>query len=73
MHGYDVRVLEVDRHARLALEALAERRVAGELRRDDLQRDAAVVCQFASLVDETHAPARDHRVDAVAGEYRANC
>ena len=66
--GHDVRMLERRRHARLALEALAELRVGGELGDDDLQRDAPTEPPIGGEVDDAHAAAPDLALDVVGAE-----
>ena len=51
--------------ARLAVEALAQRRVGGELRGQDLDRDRAIEPRVARLVDLAHAAGADGGVDAI--------
>ena len=68
----DVRVVERGRQPALALEAGAEDRVARERGREHLQRDRAVERQVGGPVDDAHPAAPGDRVDAVAGEGRAD-
>ena len=60
----------VDRRGqpRLAHEALAERRVLGELRRDQLERDRPVEVELHGAVDDAHAAAAGDPDDAMSGE-----
>ena len=66
--GHDVRVVDRGRHPHLADEALGVRAVGDALRRDDLQRDAAVERELRRPVDDAHAAATGDRLDAAAGE-----
>jgi hypothetical protein len=52
----DVRMAEADRDARLVAEQLAEVRVAGQLRPDALERDAAGESLLAVFPAEEHIP-----------------
>ena len=54
--------------ARLAHEALAERRILGQLRRDQLQRHGAVEVELDGPVDHAHATAAGHAGDPMTGE-----
>ena len=56
---------------RLAQEALAEALVLGELGRDQLERDRPLEREVGRAVDDAHAAAADHLLDAVARERRA--
>jgi hypothetical protein len=67
----DVRVLERGRQPRLGLEARDRVRVLGVLGRDDLQRHGAVQVGIRRLVDDAHAAAVEHPLDAIARELRA--
>jgi hypothetical protein len=59
------------RHARLALEALAEPRVARPVGRDQLDGDGPAERELRGAVDDPHAaPPRD-RLDATAGDLGA--
>ena len=71
VHGEDPRMVDGGREPRLAQEALAERLVARELGRDELQRDRPVERELGGAVDDAHAAATDDAVDAVAGELRS--
>ena len=66
--GDDVGVLEGGRHARLALEALAELRVGRELGHDDLERHTAAQATVDREVDHAHAAAPDLALDVVGAE-----
>ena len=55
-------------HPRLAQEALPERHVLGQLRREQLQRDVAVEREIVGAVDDAHPAAADQRLDPIAGE-----
>ncbi len=55
----------------LADEAVAEDRVLGERRGDELERDRAVQVQLGGPVDDAHAAATGDCVDAMAGERLA--
>ncbi len=70
--GDDVRMLERCREPRLAQEALAERAVRGELRREQLQRDVAVEREIVRAVDDAHPTAPDDRLDPVPSELGAD-
>ena len=63
----------VDRRgdARLALEALAEARVARAVGGDQLERDRAAERQLRRPVDDAHAAAAGDRLDAAAGDLGA--
>ena len=69
--GEDVGMVERRREARLDDEALAEAAVARELRRDQLERHPAVQRELDRLVDDAHAAAPDHPLEAVAGDHGA--
>ena len=69
---HDGRMVEAGGEARLAQEAVAEALVVGELPRDHLQRDRPVESQVGRPVDDPHPAPRDQRVEAVAGEGRAD-
>ena len=64
----DMRVLEGGRHARLALEALAELRVGRELGHDDLERHAATQATVDRKVDHAHAAPPDFALYVVGAE-----
>ena len=61
VHGDDVRVAQRAGDARLAQEALRERRVGGVERAELLQRDEAVQVGLAREVDDRHAAAPSSR------------
>ena len=67
----DVRMLDLRRDARLALEARAKRLVVREVGRDDLQRDDPVGPLLAGAVDHAHAPAARDGLDDEAVDLRA--
>ena len=68
VHGNDVRVVDRGRHPDLAAEAVGEVAVGDALGRDDLQRDPARERELPRAVDDAHAAAARHRLDAAAGE-----
>ena len=68
VHGDDVRVAQRAGHARLAQEALRERRVRGVERAQLLERDEAVEVGLAREVDDRHAAAADLPQDLVAAD-----
>ena len=53
------------------MEAVAERRVAGALRREELQRDRTPEAELDGAVDDAHAAAAGDPFDAAAGELIA--
>src|SRR5262245_28401474 len=59
-------------NAGLAQEALAEALVLRELGHEDLERDATVQVKVVGAVHDAHASSAGERVDAVAGELRAD-
>ena len=61
---HDVRVVDQRGQPRLALEALAERRVGGAVGGDQLQRDRAPEVELDRPVDDAHAAAPRDRFDA---------
>ena len=67
----DVRVVDRRRHARLALEALAEPGIGGPLRRDQLEGDGPAERQLGRAIDDAHAAAAGDRLDAAAGDLGA--
>ncbi len=69
--GDDARVVDRGREPRLAQEALPERRVAGELRRNQLQCDGPVESELGRSVHHAHPAAAEHALDPVAGELRS--
>jgi hypothetical protein len=71
-HLHHVRVVDRGGKAALALEARAEHGVAGERRRDQLQRHAAVEDEVACPQHDAHAAASGDALDPVAGEDRAD-
>ena len=68
----DVRMLERGRHPRLGEEALAERDVVGELRREQLQCDVTVEREVVSAVDDAHPAAAEQRLQPIAGKLGAD-
>ena len=70
-HGGHVRVIERRGGARLVDEPLARRRVAGQLGRQELERDDPVEPRVAGAVDEPHTAAADAVEDLVVGNLRA--
>jgi hypothetical protein len=66
MDGDDVRVRQPRRRARLAQEALARRRLGGQRRRQQLDRDGAVQRHVARQEDDAHAAAAELAVERVA-------
>src|SRR5207247_10649927 len=64
----DVRVAQLADRLRLLGEALGERRVAGGLRREDLDRDEAAERGPITLVDGAHAARADLLDDVVGAE-----
>ena len=61
---HDVRVVDQRGEPRLALEALAERRVGGAIGGDQLERDGAPEVELDRPVDDAHAAATRDRFDA---------
>ncbi len=59
------------RHARLALEALAEAGIARPLGGDQLDGDRPAERQLGRAVDDAHAAAAGDRLDAAAGDLGA--
>ena len=68
--GDDVGMLELGRRARLADEALAELLACGQLRVQQLERDRAPQMHVLRAIDDAHAAAPGHLVDAVAGDLQ---
>jgi hypothetical protein len=64
----DVRVLERRDQPRLALEALAELRVGGERRRQDLQGDDAIETRVVGSIDLAHSALPERREDLIGAE-----
>ena len=56
--------------AGLALEALAELRIAGDVRREHFDRNRAVEPRIASFVDFTHPAAAERRNDLIRTQTR---
>jgi hypothetical protein len=70
--GHDVEMVEGGGQARLADEALAELRVLGELGAQDLQGHPPGQVEVLGEVDEADAAPTEERLDAIAGELRAD-
>ena len=68
-----VRVLDLGGDLGLVLEPLAERRVGGQVGRDQLQRHLPVEPQLGSAVDDAHAAPAGDRLEPVPGDLRADC
>ncbi len=68
VHVDDVRVVHGGGDLRLAHEPLAELRVVGELRGDDLHRDAPSERELRRLVDDAHPAARGQPFETAAAE-----
>ena len=66
------RVVEAGGEAGLAQEALAEAVAVGQLAGDHLQRHRAFEAEVRRPVDDAHPAPRDQRVEAVAGDGRAD-
>jgi hypothetical protein len=66
-----VRVVDRRGQPRLALEALAERRVRGAVGGDQLQRDRPAEAKLRRAVDDAHAAGAEQLLDAAAGELRS--
>ncbi len=66
VHGDDVRVVQRRGGVRLTAEAGHERGVPGEVRAQQLDRDAAAQAQVAALVDLGHAATTDDLAELVA-------
>ncbi len=64
----DVRMIELRERPRVALEALAELRVAGKGIAQELERDDAAEARVAGLVHLAHAAEADRRLDFVRAE-----
>jgi hypothetical protein len=62
--GHDVRMIESRGGARLLLEA-PERLGAGDVRRQDFQRDVAVELRITGAVNLSHSAGADRRDDAI--------
>ena len=69
----DVRVGQRRDRLRLALEAFAQLRVVRERRRQDLDRDRAPEARVPRLVDLSHPPGADGRLDLVGAETGSRC
>jgi hypothetical protein len=70
VHRDDVWVIEARRGLRLLLEAALRLRV-GQLDRQELDRDRAVQPRVGGAIDDAHAAAAEHFVDAVIADSRA--
>ena len=57
------------RHPRLALEALAEVRVGGAVRGDQLERDGAPEVELDGPIDDAHLAAPSDLFDPVSTEH----
>ncbi len=68
-----VRVLDLRRDLRLVLEPLAERRVGGQVGRDQLQRHLPVQPDLGGAVDDPHPAPPGDRLEPVPGDLRADC
>ena len=64
----DVGVSQRDRDPRLVGEAAAKAAVAGEVRRDHLERDDVIENEMGGAIDDPHAAAAGDPLDPVAGE-----
>ena len=71
-HLDDARVVDLGGRAPFALEPAAERRVGGEIGRQELDCTGLVEPQVAAAVHGAHAAATDHRLDPMTGEDRAD-
>ncbi len=69
----DVRMIERRDRARLAFEAVAQLRVGGQGRRQDLDGHAAIKPRVARPVDFAHAPCAERAQDFVRTEPGAGC
>jgi hypothetical protein len=67
----DVRVVEGGNRPRLALEALAQGGVVGDVRRQDLDGHAAIQPRVACAIDFAHPPGGEQSQDLVGTESRA--
>ncbi|MBB4662046.1 hypothetical protein BDZ31_001619 [Conexibacter arvalis] len=65
---HDVRMVEGSGGPRLLLEALAEAGIAGQLGREQLERDAAAERLLLGEIDDAHAAATDCPDDPAAGD-----
>ncbi len=70
--GNDVRMIDGRGGPHLPAEPLAERRVPGELGRQDLQRHRPAQPRVERTVDDRHPAAADLLLDLVAGDLRAD-
>ncbi len=61
----DVRMIERRRRAGLAMEALHRAVVAGEILRQELERDVPAETQVLGVVDDAHSPAAKFAEDAI--------
>jgi hypothetical protein len=68
VHGEDAGMVDRGGEPRLAQEALPERRVPGELRSDQLQRDRPVEGELGGAEHDAHPAPTEDAVDPVAGE-----
>ena len=53
----------------LAIEAVAERFIGGEVRVEQLDRDARAVARVGRLVHDAHAAAAEHASEAVVRDH----
>ena len=72
VEGADVRVIERGRDARLAGEAGERLRIAGELGRQQLQRNLPAKAPIFGAIDDAHAAAAELVRDAVVRERAAD-
>ena len=68
---HDARVVEARREPGLAQEALAERRVEGERRGDQLERHRVPRRRITREIDDTHATATEHALEPEARPLHA--
>ena len=64
-HRYDIRVVQAGCHASLALKSFEEYRVAGQVKRQDLQGHVSAQRLLNGLINDPHAAAADFAEDAV--------
>ena len=67
----DVRMVQAADRARFALESIAERRVAGKLLGQDLDRHQPIQARVDSAIHFAHATRADGRIDAIRTQERA--
>ena len=68
MDRADVRMIERRRRARLAMEALHRPVVAGEILRQELERDVPAESEVLGVVDDAHPPAAKFAEHAIVGD-----